>query len=126
MHIGKSSSGWCFALHVYPTKGIIDLKDWQTIWSGGHIVSEYGDRLSYDDMMDCITKRKSERAVDDNYITMLNDCPLGRVRKYASVAEYYEANEAEPGPNNLMRHRLSDRCILHGEGTWDCIIGEFS
>jgi len=28
LHIGKSSAGWCFALHVYPELGINDLKDW--------------------------------------------------------------------------------------------------
>lgn len=32
LHIGKSSGGWCFALHVYPELGINDLDDWVSIF----------------------------------------------------------------------------------------------
>ena len=28
LHIGKSSSGWCFSLHVIPEQGINSLQDW--------------------------------------------------------------------------------------------------
>jgi hypothetical protein len=38
----------------------------------------------------------------------------------------YKGNYAVPGPNNLVRHTLEHHCIKHGNGTWDCIIGEFS
>lgn len=43
LHIGKSSAGWCFALHVIPERGIKDLDDWVRIWSQpeARIVDEY-------------------------------------------------------------------------------------
>lgn len=28
LHIGKSSAGWCFSLHIIPELGIRDLSDW--------------------------------------------------------------------------------------------------
>jgi len=31
-HIGKSSAGWCFLLHVIPEEGINDLEDWKKLW----------------------------------------------------------------------------------------------
>jgi hypothetical protein len=45
--------------------------------------------------------------------------------------ERLDRNYAEPGPNNLVRHRLDleergQGCVRHGEGTWDYITGEFS
>ena len=32
LHIGKSSAGWCFSLHVIPEEGINTLDDWRTRW----------------------------------------------------------------------------------------------
>ncbi len=33
LHIGKSSSGWCFSLHVMPEDMINTLDDWRSKWS---------------------------------------------------------------------------------------------
>ena len=33
LHIGKSSAGWCFALHIMPEDGISTLLDWCALWS---------------------------------------------------------------------------------------------
>lgn len=58
LHIGKSSAGWVFALHVIP--GEIDsLKDWQLRWvkPGVRIVDEYGRQFSPEDMLLIITAR---------------------------------------------------------------------
>ena len=119
-HIGKSSGGWCFALHVYPEEGILTLEDWMTKWTTdpqGVIRNEYEEVLSVEEMIAVITKR------------------MWPSRDTFSLSEHwYEVNHAEPGPNGLTRHKIeralatgySNGCIEHGEGTWDLIIGEFS
>jgi len=46
---------------------------------------------------------------------------------YRTEADFHRENHSEPGPNNLVRHKIDDvHCIGHGEGTWDLITGEFS
>lgn len=53
VHIGASSHGWCFALHVIPERGIHDLPDWQALFDipGSFIVDEYGSVISADDLV---------------------------------------------------------------------------
>lgn len=108
-HIGKSSSGWCFSLHVVPEDGINDLDDWITLWSKNwaYIVNEYGDNIDPETMVKNITERSRD------------DPP-----RWSSAD--YRMNYAEPGPKNLIRHTIGNNCIKHGSGTWDCITGEFS
>lgn len=59
-HIGKSSGGWCFALHVVPEDSIHTLDDWRALWSrpGSYIRNEYGNLVSIEDMEDTITNRE--------------------------------------------------------------------
>lgn len=109
LHIGKSSAGWCFSLHVDPDEGINCLSDWQALWStpNAKIVDEYGQEHSPDELLETISNRawpKRERST-----------------------EFYRKNSAEEGPNNLMRHTIDERhCVGHGDGTYDLIRGEFS
>jgi hypothetical protein len=115
IHIGKSSGGWCFALHVYPEKGITVLDHWIDIWSkaqkGEHIKNEYGDIIPWTEMLANIADRA-------NWF----DGPTPDESN-----EWYRLNSAEPGPNNLARNKIDNRhCIGHGDGTWDYLIGEFS
>lgn len=109
LHIGKSSYGWCFSLHVIPEYGINDLDDWSRNFQkpGAVITDEYGDTITMSEMMDIITKRSSR---------------FGK-----SHSKWYETNHASPGPSGLSRHRIDrHHCIGHGEGTYDLLIGEFS
>ncbi len=59
IHIGKSSYGWCFALHVNPALGINTLEDWKAKWieAGVQITNEYGDPVTTQDMLSIITER---------------------------------------------------------------------
>lgn len=110
LHIGKSSGGWCFSLHVHPAIGINGLPDWQERWSreGSEIRNEYGDKLTPGEMLDVVTKRS---------------CP----ERGPVPALWYEQNHGEPGPNGLARHRISPgHCIGHGAGTWDLLVSDFS
>lgn len=108
-HIGKSSYGWYFALHVEPSEGINDLDDWIPLLSAPEAVikDEYGDKVSFEEMMKIITERCNKR-----------ECMW-------SSAEYSN-NHAEPGEHYLVRAKLGHGCLKHGNGTWDCITGVFS
>ena len=109
LHIGKSSGGWCFSLHIIPERGINDLWDWLDMFLDPDriIINEYRDNIPISDMMRTITQcsRPEPNFWDDD--TM-------------------QKNYAEPGPANLVRHQLGHGCVKHGIGTWDCIIGRFS
>lgn len=72
LHIGKSSAGWCFALHV--TDDIKSLADWQELWSkpAAKIVDEYGDAIEPAAMLAKITERShphglSRHDIDDRH-----------------------------------------------------------
>lgn len=114
MHIGKSSAGWCFSLHVIPELGLNGLEDWKKYWKGKTIRNEYGGEITEEQMVSIITERswpdrKSSDSFKPYYTSML------------------EKNHVVEGPNGLLRHKIDGvHCIGHGEGTWDLITGEFS
>lgn len=118
-HIGKSSGGWCFALHVYPEEGINTLEDWtKRLVKSGKIRDENGTSVALDFMM--------ERIEDRKWPIPMTEEQAVRVR-YNSLAHFHETNHSEPGPNNLLRHKVDGvHCIGQGLGTWDYIIGDFS
>ena len=109
LHIGKSSGGWCFSLHIIPELNIHDLPGWvpYLLDQDRIIINEYREVLTYEEMIAQITDRRSNRT-----------CTWDK--------EMYDKNYAEPGPNNLARHSMGRGCVRQGEGTWDCIEGEFS
>ena len=113
-HIGKSSGGWTFSLHVEPNEDINDLQDvLKIIEDPERIVKDEYDRvLSKSEMLDTIKNRKCEE---------MGSPPTG----YRSWKHFHILNDTLEGPNNLLRHKLKYNCIAHGEGTWDCIEGEF-
>lgn len=112
IHIGKSSGGWVFALHVYPDIGIRDLADWLPLFEMNPMRDEYGTAIDATTMRTIITERGRGAA---------------KPVMYDSWTHFHESNHSEPGPNNLVRSRIDgSHCIGHGEGTWDLFIGEFS
>jgi len=110
LHIGKSSGGWCFSLHVIPELGLNSLEDWKELCQDQYtytIKDEYGYIISLQKLLGIITERSQKRVPQDNFD--------------------FERNYAEPGPNGLVRSKIDgERCLGHGEGTWDYIIGDFS
>lgn len=97
-HIGKSSCGWAFSLHVNHTVStaagdvsVTSLDDWIRLFmqSNAYICDEYGDHVTPAAMISTITER-SWRG----------------------------------GPPN--RHDVDGRfCIGQGDGTFDLLVGEF-
>lgn len=108
-HIGKSSAGWVFALHVYPEDGINTLDDWGIRFTKAAAIirDEYGRDVGQSDMWTIITGRKWKDRDQSE--------------------QWYRENHAEAGPHGLARTSVDGRyCVGHGEGTWDYHIGDFS
>lgn len=110
LHIGKSSCGWHFGLHVIPEENINSLKDWSKRWCQDDVVirNEYYDKIKPIDILAIITQRNWN----------------GNPKQKSD--EWYKDNHAEKGLNGLARHKIEARhCIEHGDGTYDLIEGEF-
>lgn len=116
-HVGKSSAGWCFSLHVYPDEGINTIEDWKAILrSAWRIEDEDGDEIEADVLIARITERSWNGG-------KRQDHPHG----YQDWQQFNDLNHCHEGPNGLSRHNVDGRhCIGNGEGTWDYMIGEFS
>lgn len=109
-HIGKSSRGWCFAMHV--DDAIQDFNALcRALWHYGECVcDEEGDPV--------------HRAV------LLEDMLLRGMTSVSRTQEYLRVNHAVMGPNGLLRSEISvsSRCVGHAAGGLpiDYIEGEFS
>ena len=97
-HIGKRSSGWVFALRVYPDEGIHDLEDWLPRLLGdrdepdkqSHIVDEYGRRVEPQELVEIIKDVKEDLHSD------------------------------------TIGHNLNPGRTWRGSGGWDCMDKEFA
>ncbi len=117
LHIGKSSGGWCFSLHVIPEEGINDLDDWKKKWRDGGIEDEYG-QVTVPRLMELII---TDRDYGDRW------SKKWWFPFHKSEADFHKQNGSERGPKGLLRAKIDgSHCIKHGKGTWDCIVGEFS
>lgn len=120
IHIGKSSGGWVFALHISPNDGINTLDDWRKEWAKPNIEirDEYDGVILPEEMEKCITDRRWRNQFD-NF-----DWTMGGA--YKDEADFHAKNGSERGPNNLLRYKIGMWCKGHGEGTWDYVLGDFS
>lgn len=62
IHLGKSSWGWCFSLHIKPEEGIYDWQDVQALieeklCSEWCIKNEYDEQISLVDFIKTVTER---------------------------------------------------------------------
>jgi len=115
LHIGKSSCGWCFSLHVDPSENINDLNNWILLFNmpNAIIKDEYNEIITIDEMLNIITNRSSKKSKKPHL--------------YKDWSEFHKENHSENGPNGLIRHKIDGiHCIGHANGTWDMIKGEFS
>lgn len=121
LHLGKSSGGWCFALHVIPERGLNDLEDWKPLLKKGYITDEYQKRLTYEEVLSVITDRSFPDTPEECEKKLKESSAW-----YSSYKDFLKKNHAVLGPNNLVRAKVGPHCTKHGEGTWDCILGDFS
>lgn len=102
-HIGKSSFGWYFALHIYPDEGINDLPDWNDRWkTGGWIEDEYGEKITVPDMVLTIA------------------CRWGAHQSKGQDAHWFDENRAMPASFGLAVPRM----VRLGTGTYFLQIGD--
>ena len=133
LHIGKSSGGWCFGLHVYPEDGIRGLADWEAIWATpGTIVNAYGEDVTREEMYLVIAERSRGKDWEAPWWapkpcgTDFKGNPV-TIPGYLSEADFHRFNHSERGPKGLLRHRVDGHhCIGHGPSTYDYIVGDFS
>ena len=105
LHIGKSSGGWAFALHVYPELDINSLDDWKDFIHSGEIYDEYNDYVTPTEMLDIIINRHWESDMREGTIS---DGTL----------------DEETG---ILHRRIDgDFVVGRGKGTWDYLKGDFS
>ena len=122
LHIGKSSFGWCFGLHV--TDEIRSLDDWRKIWAQAFvtIVDECGDKITPEVMLATITQRSHP---SDHAVTGL----LSKIGVTANVCDdaWYARNHATRGPKNLARqtHNAAPPPDPRND-TYTLISGDFS
>ena len=115
-HIGKSTAGWCFALHLHPALEINNLDDWRKLWNEREalIEDEYEQPISPAEMLRIVTVRGWTRKETP---------PHG----YKDWEQFHTKNHSEFGPYGLFRATIDgQRCIGHGAGTWDLYVGDFS
>lgn len=129
-HLGKSSGGWTFGLRVYPDEGITTWGDIQQeclriIVKGGWIEDEYGDEITLDAFHKIVTERGRKETIDQT-VQEAQKSSWWAVNRYTDAEDYLQRNHAIRGPNNLLRRKLSQYCIGHGEGTYDYCVGDFS
>lgn len=83
LHIGKSSFGWRFSLHVIPENGINSLQDWKDRLerAGTFIKNEYEEIISKEEMMAIILERGNGKW-----------CPEGRELSEHPIGPYCVGN----------------------------------
>ena len=108
LHIGKSSYGWVFSLHVIPEKGINSLQDWEKLWNskGAKIQDEYSDDISPEEMKQSITNRCMEESLEHKKWGGNEFC------SYDSEEQFHQSNNSMRGPNNLVRSKLDSPCSM--------------
>ena len=108
IHIGKSSAGWCFALHV-TDEGIDSLAAWRRVWVQAFVTieDEYGTLIDADTMLEIIEDRAFQWASQRD-------------------AAWYADNYAVPGPNGLARQTYNATMPPDLSDTYTLISGDFS
>lgn len=115
LHIGKSSAGWCFALHIMPERGINDLEDWQKLWNepGTIIETEYGDQITPEEMTQVITQRSRDKSVDEIFRTnprCLRLMVLKRPRLLQPQQRHPRPQQTLAPPHRSVRPLRQARC----------------
>lgn len=110
LHIGKSSCGWTFLLHVIPEKGLECWKDWEEVLVGSRrIFNEYGDDVTLEEMRETVLHRARE----------LNDEEKARMEEIAERDGYFLDRRSWLFGGEFGRKQGED-------GDYSMVTGEFS
>jgi len=111
LHIGKSSRGWCFALHSIPELGLTNWHNWQVFLKDKSIKNEYREQITLDELSDIVLNRSRTPCWDHP--------PLA----YTSWEKFHELNHSMEGPNGMIRSARNDG--HGGDEPWDLYENEF-
>lgn len=113
-HIGKSSFGWTFSLHIKPPfiNGIKEIERFLSLQSV-HVEDQNKNILTKDEMLSIIYNRIGE----DKWWNEITQ-------------EWLDQRDAIKDPRNLVRFKVGDidvhvKCIGYEDGPWDLIVGDF-
>lgn len=129
VHLGKSSIGWRFSLHVYPEQGIMNLLDVMSdiLFTARRIQDEYKVNYTIAEFLEIVTERERK-------VTYPIDIPaplqsyIYRIHNREDLVEYYRDHLGyELDDKNLIIHPIDrDHCIGNAKNrTFDFIIGQF-
>ena len=73
LHIGKSSGGWVFGLHVIPERGLVNWDRWRVALHkcGNVIKDEYGNKIKFKEMVSIIRDRSFQNRSCSNRILVV-------------------------------------------------------
>jgi hypothetical protein len=108
IHIGKSSAGWCFALHAIPELGLNNWHNWLVFLQDKKIKDEYGNDISLKEFKSIVLDRAYSAR---SWVA------------YNSWEKFHQFNRSIQGPNGLIRS--ADNVGNGGHEPWDMIEGEF-
>ena len=127
LHIGKSSMGWCFSLHMHPECGLETWDNWVSFLKGKRIVDEYGSKISRRQFMEIVTKRRGNvgKGPPPFKFPVLSRSENSRYQSWDEFAA--ETHGFIDHEFNLLRHvPCAGHVVGHGPGPYDYLVGDFS
>lgn len=115
IHIGKSSGGWEFALCIHPSLELNNIADWLAYLPDKKIKDEYGEEVSFAEMIDVIANRGRDESIWE-------EAPFSCL----SWDAFHRDNHSQRGEKGLLSPNFERSNCVPGEGTWYYIQGEFS
>ena len=120
IHIGKSSAGWVFALHVDDQFKCLDdyinyVKD-----NDLKIHNEYDEEIDVDSFKSICLDRGMSITIEQS-----TNCHNHLYKTTLTVQQYLDRNHAVEGPRNLLRSKIDGHCIGY-DGDIDLIQSDFS
>lgn len=86
IHIGKSSAGWPFHVHIIPSQGINSWADWKNLLkkTGDAIEDEYGEKITLEELnRRVLLKRKVKN--EPHVIEAYGNSPYGKICKTGDI-----------------------------------------
>jgi len=78
IHIGKSSAGWGFALHVIPEMDLFSIGDWSAFLVDKIIEADNGSEHTLSEMLEIITSRSNQGSPEYLQYPPIDDTVIGK------------------------------------------------
>ena len=136
LHIGKSSMGWAFSLHVDPVIGLDGWEEWEEVLERkkSKIVDEYERPVAFMELRDYILNRPAQPKLTDKAFQPPRGDNASKLMmwsivwgSYKNADDFLRKNHAWQDHNGLLRHEVDGRhCIWNSVAyTFDAVTGVF-